>query len=212
MDKKLEQIPAIIFDWLETLDFIKLNASQQAETLKYFSKEEYREMRNAFLDIKTLSIHNKITNSINREGFLLAHFDKHYANKKVLTPIFVWRVAALLLLLLSGGLFFKVLTMKDVILNPQVALVDTVYVNKDVKSTPEIIHDTVYITKQLVVKKNDGQGLNYSYSENNLPTTNLTVTDMSVISFKDRDNRANKVRGNSMKDDSLYRKHGFVSM
>ena len=212
MNRNLEQVPAIIFDWLESQDFLKLNTSQQDEVLKYFSRDEYEEMRKSFLDIKLAFIPNNAVIDSNRQHVLLTHFDKHNAYKKVLTPLFIWRAAALLLLLLSGGLFYKLLTMKNAIVNTQVVLADTVYVNKEIKSAPEIIHDTLYITKRMFSKKRNTRKLNYFGANNNLLNKPITVTDITTMGLKDLNNRANRIRSTSMKDDSLFKKHGFVSL
>jgi len=212
MNINFEKLPTRIFDWIETSSFEHLTHSQQKEILTYFSVEEYNEMHRTFLDLKSASLTNNSEENHQRKSALLDHFDKYHSVKQTRYPgtLMVWQAAAILLLMLSGGLFYRIFDLKKDSTFEQVATTDTVYVTREVAQAPEIIHDTVFRYKET---KSAGQKDSYSSSKISLETKDLeSIGEMEIQPHLELENLTNAPKGNSMKDDSLLRKFGFVSM
>lgn len=210
MNIDFEKLPAVLFDWIEKFSFKQLSASQQKEVLFYFSEEEYNEVHQTFLNIKSASENNQEKNT-ERKSALLDHFDKHHGKirNSTFSNVMAWQAAAILLLMLSGWLFYQVFDLKKNPYVEQIAAVDTVYVTKEIASQSEIIHDTVYRIKEVVKNRES-----YFYpKEQVLQAEEAELPGESeTFPMLDLENLNSAQKGNSMKDDSLLRKFGFVAM
>lgn len=173
MKTKPENIPAIVFDWLEAYDFQGLSSEQKQEVLKHSTEEEFNELRQTIVGIKTTAFPAYIENMASRKQTLLARFDSihsrplvsiredtnqggarfdriHSDKKRNHRPVFaltnwVWKAAAVFLFFLSSGLIYQKMTVKNVNGVALASSIDTLYVIKEVASAPTWIYDTVFI-------------------------------------------------------------------
>lgn len=209
-----ENIPAIIYEWLKAASFAELEKAQQEEVVRHMNADEFDELHFTHVSlVKTASS----TPSANREKIkmlLLEHFDhKQTRQHKLLflnKPVALWKAAAAVLLLLTGWLLFYLAGKKEN--SPQLAArTDTVYVIKKIPAEPVKIYDTVYVTKYVQSSKKEDR-----YKEDASPNGSMNVHDnyepMHIVSVRELDNASNQPKGNSIKDDTLIKKFGFVRM
>jgi hypothetical protein len=212
MKNNFERMPAIIFDWIEELSFEELNNSQKKEVSTYFSEQEYDEMHLTSLNIKLVS-HLPLANEKQIKRRLTDHFNKFHSSKTGKNSfsggLFVWRAAALFLMTLSIWLFYKVFDLKKDLHAQEMAVTDTVYVAKEVASRPQLIHDTVYLVKE---DRPDSFKTDHSTVMGYNAETILPPNETDNLQAVELENITTMPRGTSMKDDSLLRKFGFVSM
>src|SRR5690348_6576448 len=130
MKNNMEQIPDYLFDWMEKAPFSSLANNQQAEVLKYFSKEEYESLHSTAVNVKNISSQSIASKGRKRE--LMEEFDRVYkksseSNYFFMQPVALWKAAVFLILVGSGWLYSLILFKKDA--GPfQMASADTVYV------------------------------------------------------------------------------------
>jgi len=209
MNINFEKMPSFIFDWMEKSSFEKLNGAQQKEVLAWFSAEEYDEMYKASKDLKAMTEVAFSVSASEKKSDIMTHFDKQISEKRSLVSsgVIFWQAAAILLLVLSGWLFYQMFDLKNQVVIEQVALIDTVYVDREVASTPELIHDTVYKYEKVEASSKSNKGSNHQVLKDEEPTGDMEIAPAAAI-----ENIPSVPRGNSMKDDSLLRKFGFVAM
>ena len=212
MNKNTENMPTEIFDWLQTSDFKSLVKDQQKQVLLYFSEEEFNAMHLAADALKMVNSQNNSRGEGLSKAALLERFDKQHTKIVYFykQPVFYWQAAAMFLLLLSGWLFYRTYDIKTSLSDRAVASTDTIYVNRDVKSEPEIIHDTVYRYKMIKEARKQREELHVSNSSESTQDNHLNY--IQAIDLKEIHNAANSIRRNSMKDDSLLKKYGYVTM
>jgi hypothetical protein len=213
MKINFEEMPSVIFDWIEQKGFSTLAAEQQQEVLKYLSSEEYEELHRTALGVK-VSVHKQVSNS--RKEELFHHFDRKHRSGRIIglqsQSLIFWQAAAVLLFLLSGWLFYRIFDVKSDHAIQQMASIDTVYVDREVKSNPEIIHDTVYLYKQLSRSTHENRTGGNATTNHAPEELTQEAEAIEVMSLNDLENPVNNTRGNSMKDDSLlnrYTLHSF---
>jgi len=207
MNIDFEKTPAVLFDWVETFSFEQLNPAQQKEVLVHLSEEAYNEMHRTSIDLKSASALWNDDFS-DRKELLLVHFDRHHKQELGFKGHMIWQAAAVLLLMLSGWLFYQVFDLKKEPVIKQMASIDTVYVDREVTSSPEVVHDTVYRYKKL--QNNDRESayqIEITEKEEIAP-----LNDMIAVPVLELENFNTTPKGNSMKDDSLLKKFGFVAM
>jgi len=213
MNINFEKLPNVVFNWVEEFTFAELNDSQKKEVLTYFSEDEFDQMHQACMDLKSVATIDHADVFTQKKNALLHHFDEHHSLKRRSSffpgAMVVWQAAAILLLLLSGWLFYQVFGLQKNATIQQIAVTDTVYVDRQVASVPEIIHDTIYRYKE---NKGD-PGKNDPSSEDMIEPEDIeSIGEMEIHSIRELENLNNSPKGNSMKDDSLLRKFTFVSM
>jgi hypothetical protein len=94
MENNPEQIPTLIFEWLEKFEFVQLPPPQQQEALQYFSKDEYMELRETMREIRT-TLGKEKTGKEKRKQYLLERFDTRYKKpqlKILVMPVALWKV------------------------------------------------------------------------------------------------------------------------
>lgn len=210
MNIDFEKMPAVVFDWLEKFSFEELNHFQQKEVLAYFSAEEYDEIYATVKDLRSTTRPEVETRSSRKET-ILGHFDQHQSLKKgrgETRRVLVWQAAAVFLMMLSGWLFYQVFDLNKDPGMQQVAVKDTVYVEKEIRAEAEIIHDTVYRYKERQSTSSAVQEESDEIERENPET----IGELDITPLIELENIGNNAKGNSMKDDSLLRKFGFVSM
>lgn len=216
---KQEEFPEEIFNWLSSQSFIELNAEQKSVVLNHLNEEEYGEMRDALKSISILKSGSGYAGINSRKEQLLKQFEISHQSKQGTVgtnrPHAYWQAAAAVLFLICGWLSFQLLKPDSGIQNGLLSKTDTVYIKKEIQLQAEKIHDTVYIYKlvkensQSVAKGETARELQGSY--NDYPGLNSSE-NIPYIQLNEIDREFNNQRGNSMKDDSLLKKYGFVAM
>lgn len=212
MNSNFENIPSVIFDWIKTLSYGELNKAQKEKVLTYFSEETYQELHLAGKKAKHVYHASAVPEDFQSRKILLEHFDKHQQLRNLTgtssKSLLFWQAAAILLMMLSGGLFYSFIDLKKAMGSQTVAAVDTVYVTKEIAGDPSIIYDTVYLYKQIVktsvVNKHEAPGF-----EESIFSPLIDGQEQRSIDLQDIDTKS---RGGSMKDDSLLKKFRYVSM
>src|SRR5215216_4901278 len=102
MENNPEHIPSAILDWLEQFSFIALSPAQQKEVLLHLSVQDYDELHEAVMGIKTARP-DKVSGREKIKEELMMHFDaRHAAGTKVFrlfsNPPALWKAAAIFLL------------------------------------------------------------------------------------------------------------------
>lgn len=212
MNTDFENIPSELFDWLQRLSFEELDARQQQRVLACFSKEEYDSMHAAAMVLHEVSGGRRPERTPSRKA-LLARFDAQHAEAKVLTlfpsKVLLWQAASAILLILSGGLFYRMIDLKKNGIVQHLATADTVYVDREVRAQPSVIYDTIYLYRQAEARnRQERQADDDTVSVINVPSA--LTNDIYVLPLEDVD--MEKPRGNSMKDDSILQRFGTVSM
>ena len=212
MNINFDRVPAIIFDWIEKIPFIELTNSQKEEVLKHFSESDYEQMHQTSLRVKLASKSDSSYKSTRKEG-VMGKFDAYHLNKT--NKLSNWhranllQAAAIFLFLISGWLFYQIFDLKKENAIKTIASIDTVYIEREIASNPEIIHDTVYSYKE--VKSPSKKEV--SHSDNLFRNdANQVLGKLESLPLSELEALKNSTKGNSMKDDSLLRKFSFVSM
>ena len=212
MNINFDKVPAIIFDWIEKIPFIELTNSQKEEVLKHFSQSDYEQMHQTSLRVKLASKSDSSYKSTRKEG-VMGKFDAYYLNKTNKLSNWhranLWQAAAIFLFLISGWLFYQIFDLKKENAIKTIASIDTVYIEREIASNPEIIHDTVYSYKE--AKSTSKKEV--SHSDNLFrDDANQVLGKLESLPLSELEALKNSTKGNSMKDDSLLRKFSFVSM
>lgn len=208
MNINFEKTPNSIFDWSEKFSFAELSDLQKKEVLLYLSEEDYTGMYETSKGLKVLLKQSSHATIYTNKNKLLDHFDATHKNRKHLKfkIVMAWQAAALVLMVLSGWLFYRVFDLQKADTTLQVASKDTIYVTKEISAQPEYIHDTVYLYKE------SGRSSKDNSTENPTLSSDSDKTKSFPQSPRERNGSASVPRGNSMKDDSLLKKFGFVAM
>lgn len=212
MNSNFENTPSVIFNWLETLSFNELSETQKKKVLTCFSEETYQELHLVSKKAKRVYHAASVSQEFQSRKILLGHFDKHRQLQTTTGAsskgLLFWQAAAILLMMLSGGLLYSFIDLKKAMGSQTVAAIDTVYVTKKIAGDTSIIYDTVYLYKQAIKTSIVNTHETVVFDENIFPPLN-DGQEQQVIDLQDIDI---KPRGSSMRDDSLLKKFGYVSM
>jgi len=215
MNPSPEQIPNEIFDWLQTKSYDQLNQNQQQELASFFTEQEYTVMHQIAFQSKVVSNENISRKARIKENLLLK-LDQQQSKRKtplILVKWHAWKVAASFILILG----ITVLLLKNSFrfepnTNNLITKIDTVFIEKLVEVEPIKIYDTVYLTQNFR-KENKGnrkvQNIEMKMDNRNQASTQ---TDLNIQSIEDIESLPNKNRSNSIKDDTLLKQYGFVSL
>lgn len=211
-----ENIPAHIYDLAERFRFADLGEQDRKNVLEYVDENTYNDLHMAAVAIRQSIVKTPAPGKNQRRQQLLTVFDAHNEKRPVVIPLWkqpvaLWKVAAVVVLLLTGWTSVFIGMKKEPEKN-LVASVDTVYVTKEVPSEPVKIHDTVYVERY---KKNDEKKavphIN-PVSPANGTMTPVQTDFINAAGVESLNNRPNQPKGNSMKDDTLLKKYSFVTM
>ncbi|PBQ34160.1 hypothetical protein CNR22_21100 [Sphingobacteriaceae bacterium] len=210
MNINFEKTPNTVFDWAEKLSYTELSNLQKKQVLLYMSEEDYTGIYETSKGVKILLKRAPEVANTGRKNALLNHFDVNYSRKKQarFKTIIAWQAAAVILMLISGWLFYRVFDLQKADSVLQVASTDTVYVTKEISAEPEHIHDTVYLYKESA-KSAFKENSVIDSSQSAISGKLNTLESLPVVEQK---NVSGLPKGNSMKDDSLLKKFGFVAM
>jgi hypothetical protein len=215
MNTNPEQIPNEIFDWLQSKSYDQLNKNQQQKLAPFFTEQEYTAMHQIAFQSKAVNNENISRKASIKENLLLK-LDQQQSKPKnslLLVKWQAWKVAASFLFIMGiAFLFLKNSIRFEPNSNNLITKIDTVFIEKLVEKEPLKIYDTVYLTQNFR-KENKGnrrsQNLDLNlYSRNQI----AHQTDLNIQSIEDIESLPNKNRGNSIKDDTLLKQYGFVSL
>lgn len=212
----IENIPAPVFDWLNTMPFEKLDTAQQRTVEEFMSIAEYNEMHEAALllsDVKydPFGRHDRIKED------LLKKFDLKHKRSNGLSIFYssqlVWKVAAVFLAIgLPISAYFLIKSNKQLISDQRNGRVDTVYLESPSASNPLKIYDTVYIAKETETHQTR-TGRQKQVTENPTDEVNVVLPhDINIQSIKDVNSAPNTRKRNTIKDDSLIKHYNFVTL
>jgi hypothetical protein len=218
MEHNAEKIPAYIFDWLQKISFSQLNLSQRAEVLNHYSEEEYEAMHETVMSIGLIK-QQYISLKWQRKKMLLQKFDAKHNNKPepafvfLKQPVALWKSAAVLILAVGSWFAYRAMRQNETSSPILSAVIDTLYLTKEVAVAPLKIYDTIYIDRPVYIsrKENAVKKDQKSVRENDYAGIS-GEHNIGTVSVKELENVANKTRRNSMRDDSLLRRYSFVTM
>lgn len=217
MKNNPEEIPANIFDWLHLLTFEELDYSQKEEVLAHFTAEEYNQFHATFLSMKDSVEKETSSRKKKLRDDLLLHFDEINAvneNDEKQTSFFskkidLWKAAAVFFLFCFSFVLAFFLKSNKTIETGLLSNKDTVFVTKNVIGPTLQIHDTVYIYKTSEEKNKTTQEERVSFASDEF---NIYDDSLNTISIEDFENSSNEHKGNSLRKDTLSRKHEFITL
>ncbi|MBI1307189.1 MAG: hypothetical protein GC181_11355 [Bacteroidetes bacterium] len=202
-----------LFDLLLKGEFKTLTPLEKSFVLMHLSEEEFTEMQhvNQLLEKDRTPLTAKGMDAIKSE--LLAEFDKKHGKHSSIRPLRFWQAAAVILfLLLCGFVFRNIKNSNNDLMSvgglkvPPKLIHDTVYmVQKTSPPEMQIVHDTLFVFKNEKHKgKIESQDKSSGLSE--------IGSDIFVRGADQVNEECNRLKGNSLKDDSLVQRFGFVSL
>lgn len=208
-----EHIPSEIFDWMEKHSFAALNSWQQNTVLQHLPAEEYDALHTACTSIHSVQ-QKESRRSETIKNNLMERFDEVHTKIKapVSAPIIGWKAAAALLALGFISVLVLLIRQSSAALSSTVSSTDTIYIRKEVQSTPLVSYDTV-IMEKVIYKQKDGrqEPQEFSTEEPNVPAP-VNDEKLNTVTIRELESTLNSSRGNSMKDDSLQKKYGFNTL
>lgn len=207
----IENIPEVIFDWIKITPYNKLNKEQQNLVIQFLTEIEYDEMYYASRAFKSEPVAYLIDTEKSKK-FLSEKFDTYHSSAKIIRlPVHqfvLWHVAAALVSIMIGWYLFSFNILFHDSQKKEIVKLDTVYIQKEILSQPMVIHDTFIVYKKLEV--NQTQSKETFIQKNQLMQTSIST--MPVMNVNELDFEMHSQRNNSMNDDSLVKKFGFVSL
>jgi hypothetical protein len=214
MENKNEQIPEEIFNWIGNLNFQDLSESQKTQVLHWFSEEEYQAVRAGLSGIQEIDLSGDTFSNKKIKKELLDAFDQKHEKKPrliIIPQITFWRAASVILFMACAALLYSVTRQsKQVIIQP-VASADTVYIIRDTPATPAA--DSVPTVEYSHHEKNSIQyNSGYTVPSNPKRIKSGTTRDIYIPGLDELNNKANRQKRNSVKDDSLVKEYSVRTM
>lgn len=214
MKTNQQETPEIIFDWINTSPFDGLETHQQKQVLEYFTADEYNEMHEAAVLMAPAVKPVEPARKAEIKKNLLEKFDAKHHKPVIVAlwkkPVALWKAAAILVIALTGWTFIYSSGKKHVQPDSLMARVDTVYVTKEVKTEPTKVHDTIYVVREGKQQKKNIEIVAQPVGITITPEPGIGQT--GTVTITSLENIPNIPRGNSMKDDTLLKKYGFVTL
>ncbi|RYZ50137.1 MAG: hypothetical protein EOP49_14680 [Sphingobacteriales bacterium] len=216
MSNNQENTPAYIFDWIEKRSFGTLLPAEQQEVLEHLSESTYKELHGAAIASRRFLRPPVAPRQQQIKEQLTARFDmKHKPGIISLLhqPVAFWKVAAILLLMISGGAGLYMMQQEAVPVQ-LVSTIDTLYITKE--TPPVTLYDTIYITKESKRKRIPEAQEPSPEAEQKESVADFagsyTMDSMNIMSMADLDETPNKRKKRSKRDDTLSRKYEFVTL
>jgi hypothetical protein len=218
MKNNIEQIPNLIFDWIEIYSFQDLNETQQQQVLQHFSMDEYNDMHataNALTNI-AMQASNK-----NNKQELLNLFDQQFTNHNK-HKFNLWHAASILLFICSSIFMYNSFNKSNSSAQLVNNIHDTIFIEKNMTQANNIINDTIEIiknvmttknivkhhTKQLIAKHNYFNIKTEISNLNNIPKSRMTPqVDLQFLNAK-----CNNSKNNSRAKSVLEKQFELVSL
>lgn len=197
MQNDFENAPDYVFGWLQNKPYETLSPKEKEELHSFFSEEEYRDMHKAMLalsdDTATRIKYN-----------VMGHFDKVHTQARIVglpSRNNGWlKVAAILVPFMALAGFVLLREVSSDRLVSEVVLHDTVFVKGESTTDTIVQHDTVYLKSSLAVRQE-------ARARAASPQTFAGSEDlgsMGILSIGQIDATPNAVKGNSLKEDTLW--------
>lgn len=201
-----EQIPEELFDWVKSMPYDALSEIQRETVLRWFTPAEYDDMHRALY----LVSENRLSRKDALRTNLLTVFDKKYQSRTVelrLAVLRVWQVAAaILFVMLFGSSYLWIRAGKKTPVAEIIQLRDTVYMEAPQAEVIRV-HDTVFLQHQQGSRITHKQDHSVSH-----PRSLPQVSDVHIRSIHEVDALPNRVKNNSIKDDTLISHYSFVTL
>lgn len=202
-----EQLPSQIFDWVNACSFESLTAAQQQAVLQHLTAQQYNELHQAAAAVSGTLQLPQTPGHAARKAQLIKRFQEAHQPKG--DPAFraasLWRLAAVLLLTLSGWMFHWMSGAKPEVQVRTVTQRDTVWVKQEVPVAvneeakmpqPPVRRELAVATPRKIVA----------------PAQAQTGNGLNVISIQQLGAVQHQPRGNSLADDSLARRFAFATL
>lgn len=213
MKNNFESIPNEVFSWVQSTSFNQLNSTQQQTVLAYLDEQEYEDMHHAAKTLITAATKATPRGKEKVKEELLTAFNQHHnkGTNAVLAlinkPVSLGKVAAVVVLMLSAIVWQYISNTESDTIYAEHTKTDTLLVETEVPVT-YIIHDTLRVmekqAKSASVIKTTGSPVKTYYKP--------TVTDLHIAGTDELDKPYNQPKHNSLKNDTLATKFGFVSL
>ena len=212
----IENMPPVVFNWMNTMPFEKLDTDQKRAVEQFMSGTEYNEMHEAaqlLLNVK----YNPAGRRNQIKDDLLKQFDAKHKRQEGLSIFYssqlAWKVAAVFLAIgLPISAYFLIKSNKQLISDQRNGRVDTVYLENPSASNPLKIYDTVYIAKETETHQSR-PSKQKQVIENPADEVNVALPhDINIQSIKDVNSVPNTRKRNTIKDDSLIKHYNFVTL
>lgn len=208
MNMEWNKLPDEALDWIHQLSFESLTEAQQRTILTCMDAATYQDMHNASRLVTKAQSHAPVSD---RKAILLRHFDqKHLHASSPLLHLRYWQAAAAVLL--AGCLTFSTLllmkTGKQAAIQTA-SISDTVYLASPVSEVR--IYDTVYLERQAPkTNRKQPQSSHHGVPEQGyLPNENELQPFGTIEQLNDK---VNRLRHPSIRNDSVISRFGFVAM
>jgi hypothetical protein len=212
----MENLPSYIIEWIENRPYESLAKEEQQQLEAFFTPEEYKKLHLAATVIREDSLQEKqLARKAEIRANLLDRFDRKH--RPVFQPsmgkLTFWKVAALFLFIGLGS--FQYFLLRKVSQTQPMALADTdtVYIIKEVPAEKVKEYDTVYIVQR--EKNNRGTMVKKQFTRHDMLNDNMPMpllSDINVVPLESLNKRQNSHKGRSIKEDTLIKKIGFVSL
>lgn len=214
----MENIHPDVFDWIKRTAYAGLSETQKKEVTPFFSPEEYDELHLAARLIGEAT-GNKTDRKQHLKQEALAAFDRRHpqAHKPQLVRLMpaVWKAAAVFLAIgLPLSMYWLIKGSNPALTNHLDDKTDTVYIERLVTEKPVKVYDTVYIVKEEQANPVKHNRRAAQPVKARMPETLSRVQggELQIQSIEKLDAIPNKLKRNSIHDDSLLNHYGFVTL
>jgi hypothetical protein len=205
MQNEFENIPGHIFDWLQKKPFDGLETKDRQEVLAFFSAEEYRAMYDAVRLLGTSA-------PSRRKEDMMARFDTAHPRGRLVTlrtqPKLWLKAAAILVPFLALAGYALLMDVPENKLMSALVVHDTIFVKGETITDTVVQHDTVY----LKARKNAGRAAGAAAVHSPVFTGSGALGAVDVLPIDQLDAASNAVKGNSLKEDSLWLRFEAASL
>jgi hypothetical protein len=206
MENNKEDIPAGIFNWMETRGFASLDAGEKKDVLAFLSESEYDALHKTAAGLRMVQRLGKAPRHSEIKANLLGAFDAKQPGKtkmKILPHVAVlWKIAAVFLLFASGWLFHFLIDYKNGPSSSLVAEIDTVYITRTIEPAIVKIFDTIYPGDEVQASPKKSYNKVTAKKTEGRDAT-LLVPQKKRSSAKSHDSTPEMIRENRDRDDSL---------
>jgi len=217
MEHSKENIPSVIFDWIEVKDFASLTSVEQKIVLKYLTEQEYDELYEGASGIQSIYEMDGMDHNDRIKESLLARFEKRTAssddnNRLIILPSMIWKAASVMVFLTCCWMFYELRKKNDTI-TYLMSHVDTMYLTTEPEPLEVKVFDTVYLKKEIAKREKTQKVPDNKRVSRPSKYSNVSVSsDINVLSIKDYEAVPNKQKRNSLKEDTLMRKYRVMTL
>lgn len=214
-----ERLSEQVLNWIFERDLEDLRPEELSIVDAEIGREEYITLREVQQKLISKPSGFVSPNKDRIKASLINSFDHKHSETNVI-PLFsrkveFWKVAAAAIVLLGVGVgSFEMIGKKNTLDPTQVAETDTVFIERQIPGEKIVLHDTVFIQSDQKVSPKINRPIIRSIQKQGEPRRYRQVDiDPGLIqSVSEIRNTPNSIKGNTLKDDSLWRKLTIVSL